>query len=109
MSRADARRKPDRDQARDESERYRLRLYVAGATPVSANAVEAIEEMCRERLAGRYELEVVDIYQLPEQAREADIIATPTLVKTQPAPGARVVGNLVDRERVLAVLSLVEP
>ncbi|MGO9906220.1 MAG: circadian clock KaiB family protein [Solirubrobacteraceae bacterium] len=109
MSPADAHQNPGRNRAREAPERYRLRLYVAGATPVSANAVEAIEEMCRERLAGRYELEVVDIYQAPAQAREDDIIATPTLVKSQPGPGVRVVGDLADRERVLAVLSLVDP
>ena len=109
MSPADVRANPDHNRARDEPERYRLRLYVAGATPGSANAVEAIEDICRERLEGRYELEVVDIYQLPEQARLDDIIATPTLVKTQPGPAVRVVGDLVDRERVLAVLSLMEP
>ena len=51
----------------------------------------------------------MDIYQLPEQARRDDIIATPTLVKTHPGPAVRVVGDLVDRERVLAVLSLIEP
>jgi circadian clock protein KaiB len=99
----------DDDRARKETERYRLRLYVAGATPGSANAVQAIEDICHERLEGHYDLEVVDIYQLPEQARQDDIIATPTLVKTEPGPAMRVVGDLADHERVLVVLSLVEP
>ena len=107
MSPADGHANPDHNRAQEEPERYRLRLYIAGATPVSARAVEAIEDICRERLEGHYELEVVDIYQLPEQAVQNDIIATPTLVKTHPGPAVRVVGDLVDRERVLAVLSLI--
>jgi circadian clock protein KaiB len=109
MSAADPHPKPDPDRAQEAPERYRLRLYVAGATPVSANAVQAIEDICRDRLENQYELEVVDIYQLPEQARQDDIIATPTLIKTEPGPAVRAVGNLSDRERVLAVLSLIEP
>jgi circadian clock protein KaiB len=109
MSPADGHANRDHNRAGDESERYRLRLYVAGATPASANAVETIEDICRKRLEGHYELEVVDIYQLPEQARRDDIVATPTLVKSQPGPAVRAVGDLVDRERVLAVLSLIDP
>jgi circadian clock protein KaiB len=90
-----------------DAERCHLRLYVAGATPVSANAIEAIQEVCRQRLRDRYELEVVDIYQLPEEARRADIIATPTLVKMKPGPAVRLVGDLAS-ERLAAVLSMIE-
>ena len=109
MNPADQPANPEHDQARENPERYRLRLYVAGATPGSASAVQAIEDIWRERLEGQYELEVVDIYQLPEQARQDDIIATPTLVKTEPGPVMRVVGDLADREHLLVVLSLLEP
>jgi len=91
------------------AERYVLRLYVAGATPVSANAIEAVQAVCRERLMGNYDLEVVDVYQLPAEARLHDIVATPTLVKSAPGDPERVVGDLSNRERVFAVLSLTEP
>jgi circadian clock protein KaiB len=73
---------------------------------LSARAIEAIQEVCREHLEGHYELEVVDIYQLPGRARDDDIVATPTLVKRRPEPVQRLIGDLSDRERVLLVLSL---
>ncbi|MGO9791996.1 MAG: circadian clock KaiB family protein [Solirubrobacteraceae bacterium] len=86
--------------------RYELRLYVAGATSLSARAIEAIQEVCREHLEGNYDLEIIDIYQVPRRARADDIVATPTLVKSLPKPVERLVGDLSDRERVLMVLSL---
>lgn len=87
---------------------YLLRLYVAGATKGSARAIESIREICRDRLAGRYELEVVDVYQLPKLARGDQIVAVPTLIKQLPAPVRRLVGDLSDRERVLFGLDLKE-
>jgi circadian clock protein KaiB len=89
--------------------RYQLRLYVAGATPLSVRAIEAIQEVCREHLEGRYDLEVVDIYQLPGRARSDDIVATPTLLRRWPEPVQRLIGDLSNRKRVLLVLSLRDP
>lgn len=86
--------------------RYQLRLYVAGATPLSVRAIEAVQEICHEYLEGKHDLEVVDIHQVPGRARADDIIATPTLVKSLPEPVARLIGDLSDRDHVLMVLSL---
>ena len=86
--------------------RYVLRLYVTGSTPRSARAVENLRRLCEERLAGRYVLEVVDIYQRPEAAREAQLVAAPTLVRLLPEPLRRLVGDLSDRDRVLRGLDL---
>lgn len=86
--------------------RYVLRLYVTGMTPRSTQAVATIKAVCEEHLAGRYDLEVIDIYQHPVLARDEQIIAAPTLVKKLPAPLRRLIGDLSDTERVLLGLDL---
>ncbi len=86
---------------------YVLRLYVAGITPRSTQAITNIQRVCEEHLKGRYELEIVDIYQRPELAHEADVIAAPTLIKQLPPPLRRLVGSLADVERVLVGLNLI--
>jgi circadian clock protein KaiB len=91
---------------RSASERYVLRLYVAGTTPGSTQAVEALREICDEHLLGRYDLEVIDVYQQPTLARDEQIIAVPTLVKKLPAPIRRILGDLADKQRVLISLDL---
>lgn len=88
------------------TERYVLRLYVSGMTPRSTEAVSTISAICEELLAGRYDLEVINLYDHPDVAREGQIVAAPTLVKHEPAPERRLVGNLSDRERVLKALNL---
>ena len=86
--------------------RYTLRLYVTGTTPISRRAIMNINAICTEHLAGRYELEVVDIYQNPVLAKDEQIVATPTLVKALPHPLRRIIGDLSNRERVLMGLDL---
>lgn len=87
-------------------QRYVLKLYVTGASPRSAQAVANIRALCDEHLNGRYDLEVVDIYQQPSEASGAQIIAAPTLVKQFPAPVKRLIGDLSNRARVLLGLDL---
>ncbi|MES2306523.1 MAG: circadian clock KaiB family protein [Gemmatimonadota bacterium] len=87
-------------------ERYLLRLYVTGMTPRSTEAIAMIKSICKEHLEGRYDLEVIDIYQHPQLARDEQIIAVPTLVKLLPAPLRRFIGNLSDKDRVLLGLDL---
>lgn len=82
---------------------YVLRLYVAGMTPTSARAVERVHAICDEHLAGRYDLEVIDIYQLPSLARGHQIVATPTLIRTLPAPLRRYIGDLSDDNLVFGL------
>jgi circadian clock protein KaiB len=87
-------------------ERYVLRLYVTGMTPRSTEAFDAIKAICEENLQGRYDLEVIDIYQHPALAKDEQIVAVPTLVKKLPAPLRRLIGNLSEQERVLLGLDL---
>ena len=88
------------------AERYSLRLYVAGSTPRSMLAVKNIRNICERHLAGVYDLEVIDIYQHPEAAAGAQIIAAPTLIKLTPQPARRAIGDLSNELKVLTTLSL---
>jgi circadian clock protein KaiB len=86
--------------------KYRLRLYVSGATPRSARAIENIKAIGEKRLRGRYELEVIDAYQQAELTRDERIVVLPTLIKFLPSPLRRMVGDLADEEQVLLCLGL---
>lgn len=88
-------------------DRYVLKLYVTGSTARATQAIANIHALCDEHLAGRYDLEVIDIYQQPDAAALEQIIAAPTLIKQEPAPARRVVGNLSDREKILLSLNIV--
>jgi circadian clock protein KaiB len=88
-------------------ERYVLRLYVTGMTPRSARAVKNLQTICDEYLKGRYDLEVIDIYQQPILTRGEQIVAAPTLIKKLPLPMRRIIGDMSNRERVLLGLDLV--
>jgi circadian clock protein KaiB len=96
----------ERAAARKQPPRYLLRLYVTGMTPKSIRAIENLKAICEEYLRGRYELEIVDIYQHPVLMRGEQIIAAPTLIKKLPEPLRRLVGDMSDRERVLLGLDL---
>jgi circadian clock protein KaiB len=88
---------------------YLLRLYISGRTPKSALALANLRRICEERLAGQYELEVIDLSESPERARTDDIVALPTLVRKLPPPLRRVIGDLSDTERVLVGLAILTP
>lgn len=87
---------------------YILRLYIAGNTSNSAQAILNIREICESRLKGRYHLEVVDIYQQSNLAKEEQIVAVPTLIKYLPLPLKKMIGDLSKTERVLVGLNLIE-
>lgn len=86
--------------------RYVLRLYVTGATDRSRKAIANIRGFCERHLKGRYDLRVVDIYQQPSLAQAQQIVAAPTLVKREPLPLKRLVGDFSDQNRLGASLGL---
>jgi len=93
--------------SRDARERhYTLRLYVAGLTPRSQEAIRTVTTICEERLAGRYDLEVIDIYLHPVLAKGEQIIAVPTLIKKLPLPLRKMIGSMADIDKVLVGLDL---
>jgi circadian clock protein KaiB len=84
-----------------------LRLYVAGATDKSRQAVVRARQLCETELKGNFELEVIDVYQQPILARDGQIVATPTLVREFPKPVRRLIGNLANTTRLSVGLDLV--
>jgi circadian clock protein KaiB len=96
----------ERSQVRPQEERYVLRLYITGITPQSVRAIDNVKKICEEHLQGRYELDVVDLYQQPKLAKGEQIIAAPTLIKKLPLPLRRIIGDMSKTERVLVGLDL---
>ena len=85
---------------------YELCLYVAGSTPRSLRAIQNITQICDTELAGRYHLDVIDVYRQPERAVHDQIVAIPTLVKRAPAPARKLIGDLSEWANVYRQLGL---
>jgi circadian clock protein KaiB len=90
-------------------ETWQLRLYVAGQTPRSVAAFANLKKICEEHLAGRYDIEVVDLVKHPQLAAGDQILAIPTLVRKLPQPLRKIVGDLRDTERALVGLQIRPP
>lgn len=85
---------------------YKLRLFVTGSTPRSTRAVTCIRSLCETYLKDRYELEVIDLYQQPHLARDAQLIAAPTLLKEEPLPKKRFIGDMSNQNKLLLGLDI---
>lgn len=92
--------------AKQGMDKYLLRLYITGSTLRSVLALTNLKRICEEYLEGRYELEVIDLYQQPALAKGEQIIAAPTLIKQSPLPFRRIIGDMSDKEKVLLGLDL---
>jgi circadian clock protein KaiB len=86
--------------------KYVLKLYITGQTIRSERAIANLRRICREELADRYELVIIDVLERPQLAENERIVATPTLVKTLPPPLRRVIGDLSDTDQVLLGLDI---
>jgi circadian clock protein KaiB len=89
--------------------RYILSLFVTGSTPKSLRAIRNIRALCEDRLCGRYELRVIDIYQHPELVKSEEIVVVPTLIKKLPLPLRILIGDLSNMDRMLLGLDIVPP
>jgi circadian clock protein KaiB len=89
------------------TDKYILLLYVAGMTSRSTRAVENVRAFCEKHLEGRYDLQVIDVYQQPALARSEQLIAAPTLIKKLPLPLRRLIGDMSNEDRILVGLDLV--
>ena len=96
------------DISKPRMDKYVLRLYVTGSTSRSFLAISNLKKICEEYLEGRYELEVIDLYQKPGLAKGDQIIAAPTLIKKLPLPFRRIIGDMSNKEKVLVGLDLRE-
>jgi len=85
---------------------WELRLYVAGQTAKSVTAFANLKRLCDQHLAGKYQIEVVDLLKDPKLARGDQILALPTLVRKLPTPIKKIIGDLSNTERVLVGLDL---
>lgn len=94
------------DVMNDDPEHYHLRLYVAGQTSKSLAALSNLKRVCEEHLAGRYEIEVIDLIQNPRLAAGDQILAIPTLVRKLPTPLKRIIGDLSNTDKVLVGLDV---
>lgn len=106
---------PKKEEHRDESDlfkkditEYVLRLFITGATPNSIRALTNIKQICEEHLKGRYSLQIIDVYQQQSIAEREQLIALPLLIKKQPLPEKRMIGDLSDTEKVLKGLGLIQ-
>ena len=95
-----------RSAKQNDPESWNLRLYVAGQTPRSLTAFANLKRLCEEHLAGRYNIEVIDLLKQPHLAQGDQIVAIPTLVRKLPTPIKRIVGDLSNSERVLVGMDL---
>ncbi len=90
-------------------EKYKLRLYVVGYTPIARRAMRNLEEICAEpEVSERYEPEVIDLLERPALAEEEKILATPVLIKELPEPVRRIIGDLSEKEKVLVGLDVLK-
>jgi circadian clock protein KaiB len=85
---------------------WNLRLYVAGQTQKSITAFANLKKICDEHLAGKYQIEVIDLIKNPQLAKGDQIIALPTLVRKLPEPIKKIIGDLANTERVLVGLDI---
>lgn len=90
-----------------EKERWILRLYVAGQTPKSITSFSNLQKICKEYLAEKYELHVIDLLENPQLAAGDQILALPTLVRQLPSPMRKIIGDLSNTERVLIGLDII--
>lgn len=85
---------------------YKLQLFVSGASPNSVKAIANFKTICEEYISGRYDLEIIDIYQQPLMAKQEQLIALPLLIKLYPLPVRRLIGDMSDKQKVLKGLGL---
>lgn len=95
-----------RKRVKASAERWELRLYVAGKTPLSIEAFSNLERICEEHLHGRYRIEIIDLLVNPALARGDQILAVPTLVRKLPPPMKKIIGDFSNSERVLVGLNI---
>lgn len=89
-----------------DQEYYILKLYVTGQTKNNRNAINNLQKICEEHLHGRYRIEIIDLLENPQLAKEDQILAVPTLIKKLPTPIGQIIGDLSNTERVLVGLDL---
>jgi circadian clock protein KaiB len=86
--------------------RYALTLFITGITPRSMRAVANVRAFCEDELDGSYLLEIVDLYEHPERAQPANVVVSPTLVRSRPQPVRLLFGDMSDKQQLCALLKV---
>jgi circadian clock protein KaiB len=90
----------------EDTETYKLRLFITGTSPVSVRAINNLQAILDQHLKNKYELEIIDVHQQPQLVKDEDVTAVPMLIKKQPFPKKRLIGDMSDASRVLKGLGL---
>jgi len=90
----------------EDTETYKLRLFITGTSPVSVRAINNLQAILDQYLKNKYELEIIDVHQQPQLVKDEDVTAVPMLIKKQPLPKKRLIGDMSDASRVLKGLGL---
>jgi circadian clock protein KaiB len=90
------------------AEKYKLKLYILGSTPLSNITIENAKKICETELKGKYKLDIIDLKEHMQLAEDEKIFATPTFEKTLPKPLRRIIGDLSNKEKVLLGLNIVK-
>ncbi len=85
---------------------WEFKLYVAGHTLKCKSAFTNLKKLCEKCIPGKCRIEVIDLLENPQLARDDQILAIPTLVKTFPLPLKKTIGDLSNEERVLKGLDM---
>ncbi len=91
-----------------ETEPYVFRLYITGASPNSLRAVNNLKAFLEDHLKNQYDLQIVDVYQQPHIVKSVDIIAMPLLIKKNPLPERRFIGDMSNSDKLLKNLNLAQ-
>ena len=94
---------------KDKRATWEFFLFVSGKTPQVDRMLAILKQICEEYLPDKHRIEMVDIVATPERAAEQNILATPTLLKTYPQPGKRIIGELTEKQKILKALEIVDP
>jgi len=101
-----AKTNPVKKTSTKETDKWILRLYIAGQTPKAVTALANLKKICFEKLNGQFSIEVIDLLANPQLGAEDQILALPTLVRKLPVPVRKIIGDLSNTERVLVGLDI---
>jgi len=98
---------PDKkkDKSGDHKE-FVFHLFITGASPNSLRAINNLKQICEEHMAGRYQLEIIDVYQQPSIAQKEQIIALPLMIRKHPLPERRLIGDMSETAKILKTLGI---
>ncbi len=87
---------------------YLFRLYSANRHDEMQAVIEDFRQVFEKHFPGCCRFELIDVLSEPERATQDEVFVTPTLIKTQPEPIQRIIGDLTEPNEVLAILGVIK-